>query len=91
VIPDGEPNNLRADATVNAEGRRVIGTVTGRVPLGGVFTITGGPICADVGTRRDVRWFKVNFQGEEGWIAEGLVNEGTEADYFLEPWPAPGG
>lgn len=90
VIPDGEPNNLRADATVNSEGRRVIGTVTGRVPLGGVFTIIGGPICADVGTRRDVRWFKVNFQGEEGWIAEGLVNEGTEADYFLEPLPAPG-
>lgn len=91
VIPEGEPNNLRSEATENAEGRKVIGAVIGRVPLGGVFTIVEGPLCADVGTRRDVRWFKVNFQGSEGWIAEGIVNEGTEADYFLEPWPAPGG
>jgi hypothetical protein len=45
------------------------------IPVGGTFTVTAGPICAD-----ELAWWQVNFNGLIGWTAEG---EGRV--YWLEP------
>lgn len=42
-----------------------------------VFTVIDGPVCAD-----EVRWFKVRFGDDEGWLAEGL-----DRVYYVEPLP----
>ncbi len=45
------------------------------VPAGSVFTVLEGPVC--VGR---YQWYRVNFDGTEGWIAEG-----EPGAYYTEP------
>jgi WD40 repeat protein len=50
------------------------GQKIGEIPGGGVFQILDGPICAD-----NTAWWMVDYQGLQGWTAEGSGNE-----YWLE-------
>ena len=70
VLP-GAPNNLRDRAGLT-------GSVIGVIPGGTILPITGGPFCES-----GVLWWIVNYNGVQGWTAEG---QGTT--YFLEPLPS---
>jgi serine/threonine protein kinase len=45
------------------------------IPVGSVFSVIDGPVCAD-----NIRWWKVNWKGLVGWTGEGENNK-----YWLEP------
>lgn len=51
-------------------------SIIGRIPADGVFTVQAGPYCGEEGRL----WWYVNYQGVQGWTAEG--ENGT---YWLEP------
>lgn len=62
------PNTLRGSYSFS--GSRI-----GQIPVGGVFTVLQGPVCAE-GTA----WWLVNYAGVVGWTAEG-----QGSTYWLEP------
>ncbi|MAS37009.1 MAG: hypothetical protein CL610_23620 [Anaerolineaceae bacterium] len=62
------PNRVRSYPGFNAP-------VTGQIPAGGVFTVTGGPFC-----EAGILWWQVNYSGGLGWTAEG-----DGFTYWLEP------
>ncbi len=67
-VSPGDPNRLRDEPG---------GKIIGRIPAEGVFTVLAGPRC----TADGMAWWKVDYQGQTGWTAEG------SADYYwLEPW-----
>lgn len=68
-VTPGDPNNIRAAP----ESGRVIGSI----PAGGQFRVLEGPVC---GPRRGLTWWRVSYQGIEGWTAEGQGGV-----YWLEP------
>ncbi len=68
VIPGNGANNLRDSASQN-------GLKVGEIPENGVFTIKGGPVCAE-----GISWWKVEYQDLVGWTAES-----QDGNYFLEP------
>lgn len=68
VIP-GPANNLRTGPGLSA-GRN------GQIPGGGVFTVTGGPVCAD-----GYVWWEIDYNGVIAWTAEAAPDE-----YWLEVW-----
>lgn len=71
---EGVGNNLRATFTGTA-------TVLGVMPEGEIFTVIGGPQCAE-----NYWWWEIRrWDGQTGWTAEGVTG-----DYWLELWPAPG-
>jgi serine/threonine protein kinase len=74
-VSDSEPNNLRDyPESPNAHAQ---------IPSGGVFTVLDGPEC----TRGTVTvWYYVNYNGIEGWTAEGSARTST---YWLSPLPCP--
>jgi uncharacterized protein YraI len=69
-VTPGVPNKLR-----NAPG--LSGAEIGNIPGEGVFTVTGGPHCADGFT-----WWQVNYNGTVGWTASG-----NSSEYWVEPYP----
>jgi uncharacterized protein YraI len=48
-----------------------------KVPAGAVFDVIAGPECSD-----GYFWFQVDYQGTQGWVAEG-----DSTSYFTEPYP----
>jgi hypothetical protein len=70
VLPDDpRPINLRsAPGTDN--------TVLMQIPIRALFYVLEGPICAD-----NFAWYKIRYQGREGWIAEGDLSS-----YYVEPY-----
>ncbi len=69
---DGVGNNLRTAPSAGA-------TILGVMGEGEVFTVIGGPQCAE-----NFNWWQVRrWDGQTGWTAEG-----TAGDYWLEPWPS---
>lgn len=54
-----EPNNVRAEPTVNSAR-------LGEIPGEGVFVVLAGPVCAD-----GYAWWQVDYNGLVGWTAEG--------------------
>jgi hypothetical protein len=68
VIENLPPNNVRSEPTIGSPR-------LGEIPGGGVFTVIGGPVCAD-----NYAWWQVDYNGLVGWTAEG---EGIT--YWLEP------
>lgn len=68
VIP-GPANNLRTGPGLSA-GRN------GQIPGGSVFTVTGGPVCAD-----GYVWWEIDYNGVIAWTAEAAPDE-----YWLEVW-----
>src|SRR5260221_5546275 len=69
-VTPGEANALRSGPSLTA-------TSIGRIPGGAVFMVVEGPTCAD-----QTAWWKVEFNGQSGWTAEGKGSE-----YWLEPLP----
>lgn len=69
VVP-GLPNNLRSEATTSS-------ALLGEIPGGGIFTVIGGPQCAE-----GLLWWQVNYDGQVGWTVEG-----RDASYWIEPLP----
>lgn len=65
-----DPLNVRADAGTAFE-------VVGQIPDGGVFYVLEGPRCS-----QRYSWFRVEYDGLSGWIAEGISGE-----YFAEAYP----
>jgi uncharacterized protein YraI len=49
----------------------------GQIPGEGVFSVVGGPQCAD-----GYRWWQVSYNGLVGWTASGSGSE-----YWVEPIP----
>ncbi len=68
VVENLPPNNVRSEPTINSQR-------LSEIPGGGVFTVIGGPVCAD-----NYAWWQVDYNGLVGWTAEG---EGET--YWLEP------
>lgn len=68
VIPGYGMNNIRIAAGDTSQ-------VVAQIPENERFTVKDGPVCAD-----GMLWFKVEYQGVEGWTPEG-----DGSDYWLEP------
>ena len=68
-VTPGLPNKIRSQP---ATGAAEVGSIPGE----GIFSVTGGPTCADGYT-----WWQVNYQGLIGWTASGTAQE-----YWVEPW-----
>mgnify|MGYP005837349751 FL=1 len=68
-VTPGLPNKVREQPAIGA-------AEVGSIPGEGIFTVIGGPRCADGYT-----WWQVNYQGLIGWTASGTAEE-----YWLEPW-----
>jgi uncharacterized protein YgiM (DUF1202 family) len=69
-VTPGVPNKLRSAPSTSAEQ-------TGNIPGGEVFSVVGGPQCAD-----GYLWWQVTYNGQTGWTASG-----TGAEYWVEPYP----
>lgn len=69
-VTPGLPNKLRSAPQLNA-------SQVGNMPGEAVFTVTGGPVCADGFT-----WWQVNYNGTVGWTASGNASE-----YWVQPYP----
>lgn len=69
-VTPGEPNKLRSAPSVNAEQ-------IGNIPGEAVFSVLGGPQCAD-----GYYWWQVSYNGQTGWTANGSGSE-----YWVEPYP----
>lgn len=68
VVKGAGANNIRDTASRQA-------TVVAQMPEGATFTVIRGAVCAD-----GYLWWYVNYNGVEGWTAEGLGDA-----YWLEP------
>ncbi|NDJ78416.1 MAG: SH3 domain-containing protein, partial [Chloroflexi bacterium] len=77
VLP-GLPNRLRDYPGTN-------GAQIGEIPGGGVFTVLDGPQCGPEGWT----WWRVNYNGQVGWTAEGQGSEYWLAPYSYVPEPPP--
>ncbi len=67
-VTPGSPNRVRADGTRDS-------AEIGQIPPTALFSIIGGPKCAD-----GILWWNINYDGLIGWTAEGEAGE-----YFIEP------
>ncbi len=72
VLPDDpRPVNLRS-------GPGVENRILERIPVRGVFYVLEGPQCAG-----EYAWYRVRYNGVEGWLAEGDLTS-----YYVAPyWP----
>ena len=69
-VTPGAPNKIRSAPTL-------AGAQVGNIPGEGIFSVVGGPQCAD-----GFLWWQVNYQGVTGWTANG---DGTQ--HWVEPYP----
>ncbi len=69
-VTPGLPNKVRAAPSMAA-------AQIGQIPGEGVFSVVGGPQCAD-----GYRWWQVNYNGLVGWTVSGSGSE-----YWVEPYP----
>ena len=61
-VTPGDPNNLRASASLQAQ-------LVGQIPGSGAFTVISGPVCGE-----NMAWWEVDYNGLRGWTAEGRGN-----------------
>lgn len=71
VEEGGVPNRVRSDPLIADDN------ILTEMPPGVFFIITDGPKCDD---DLQLRWWKVQYQGVEGWTAEGEKDE-----YYIAP------
>lgn len=71
-VTDGAPLRMR-------QSPGLAGEIMVEVPAGALLTITAGPLCRD-----SLNWWRVDWQGYVGWMAEGIAEE-----YYLEPLSSP--
>jgi uncharacterized protein YraI len=70
VLPDDpRPVNVR-------EGPGTDKSVRALMPIRAVFFVLDGPVC-----NNDYSWFRIRYDGKEGWIAEG-----DTGSYYVEPY-----
>ena len=69
-VTPGLPNKMRSAPSTGAPQ-------VGSIPGEAVFTVVGGPQCAD-----GYLWWQVNYEGVTGWTANGAGGE-----YWVEPVP----
>lgn len=69
-ITSGLPNRVRAEPALGA-------TVVGQLDGDTVFTVLGGPVCAD-----GFNWWSISGAGVTGWTASGNL-----AEYWVLPYP----
>jgi hypothetical protein len=63
------PNRLRSQPSLS--GRQL-----DTIPVGEIFSVIGGPVCAD-----GYWWWEVDYSGTSGWTAEG-----TGGEYYIRPY-----
>lgn len=51
------------------------------IPIREIFLVVDGPVCVGSYT-----WFKIQYNDQEGWIAEGTFTNDGETSYFVEPY-----
>lgn len=68
-ITPGLPNRVRSTPSLSA-------AQVGEIPGEAVFSVTGGPQCAD-----GMTWWRVNYNGLTGWTASG-----NNGEYWVEPY-----
>jgi hypothetical protein len=69
-VTPGLPNKVRSAPAFSA-------LQVGTIPGDGVFSVIGGPTCAD-----NYTWWQVNYIGVIGWTAQG-----DDAEYWVVPYP----
>jgi len=69
-VTPGLPNKVRSQPGTGA-------AQVGSIPGEGVFTVIGGPVCAD-----GYLWWQISYNGLIGWTANG-----SGAEYWVEPYP----
>jgi uncharacterized protein YraI len=69
-VTPGLPNKMRSQPGTAA-------AQVGSVPGEGVFSVIGGPVCAD-----GYMWWQISYDGLTGWTANGSGSE-----YWVEPYP----
>ena len=69
-VTPGLPNKVRGQPGTSA-------AQIGNIPGEGVFSVIGGPQCAD-----GYLWWQINYDGLIGWTANG-----TDTEYWVEPYP----
>jgi hypothetical protein len=69
LADDPRPINLRA--APGLDNRSLL-----QIEIGEVFYVLEGPVCQD-----NFAWYKIRYQGSEGWIAEGDLSS-----YYVEPY-----
>lgn len=70
VLPDDpRPINMRRAAGVE-------NIVVTQIPIRGLFLVLEGPVCGG-----DYVWWRVRYNGLDGWVAEGDGN-----GYYIEPY-----
>jgi uncharacterized protein YraI len=69
-VTPGLPNKVRSQPGMAA-------AQIGNVPGEGVFSVIGGPVCAD-----GYLWWQISYNGLTGWTADGSGSE-----YWVEPYP----
>lgn len=68
---DPTPMNVR-------QGPRTSFERIGQIPIRGIFFVLEGPECSE-----RYAWYRVQYNGLDGWIAEG-----DDSAYYVEPYPA---
>lgn len=71
-VMDDDPRPLNLRREPNTGGRRLT-----QIPSLGVFYVLQGPECGE-----EYAWYFVEYNGFEGWIAEGDLTS-----YYVEPYP----
>lgn len=51
------------------------------IPIRELFLVLDGPVCNGSYT-----WFKIRYNDQEGWIAEGTITNDGNTSYFVEPY-----
>lgn len=62
-VNPGEPNNVRAEPSIDAEQLF-------QIPAGGVMDVLDGPVCAD-----GYAWWLISYEDQTGWTVEGTDTE----------------
>jgi len=69
-VTPGLPNKVRSSPGFSA-------SQVGAIPGEGVFSVIGGPSCAD-----GYNWWQVSYEGLTGWTADG-----DSSEYWVKPYP----
>lgn len=69
-LDDPRPLNLRSGPGTSSD-------VIAQIPAGGIVYVLEGPQCT-----AQYAWYRVEYQGLEGWVAEG-----DSSAYFVEVYP----
>jgi uncharacterized protein YraI len=70
-VLEDDPRALRMRAAPGTQH-----PIVAQIAVGSLFFVLEGPVCGE-----SYAWYRVRYQGEEGWVAEG---DGSQ--YYAEPY-----